>query len=348
MPAELEEEVIKFTHVSLGHQGTEKCMAQIAQTFYIQSLGQKVRKLISRCDICQRVKHPNRSYATESRSHLPSEAGVLCATDLYGPLPIGRGGVRYILVILDVFSKYVKLYALKAATAKACVNKMVGHYVANVIKPKRILSDNGIQFASSLWRRKLTELGIEPIYVPVRFPEANPAERYMREIGKFCKIYCSQNHRKWPDLLSHIEGWLNGTVSDSTGYTPVELMEGKSRPDLFHKFLTKRAEEVPPNETTAEKAVKAFLRMKNKADRRNRRRKVGTTKWDPLVGDQVLVKRQVNSDGAAGQTSKFTPMFHGPFKIVKMTPPAMYEVESADGKTRGVFHKQAMKAYIQG
>jgi hypothetical protein len=155
LPAEFESDVIKFTHESLGHQGTAKYIAQIANTFHVNNLGRKIRKLVSRCGICQRMKHPNRSYMTEWHSHLPTERGTLCATDLFGPLPVGRGGVRYILVILDIFSKSVKLYALRAATTKACLNKIANHYLTHVTQPKRLLSDNGSQFASPLWRRKL-------------------------------------------------------------------------------------------------------------------------------------------------------------------------------------------------
>jgi len=42
---------------------------------------------------------------------LPAKAGDLCALDLFGALPVARGGVRYILVCYDVFSKHVKLRA---------------------------------------------------------------------------------------------------------------------------------------------------------------------------------------------------------------------------------------------
>src|SRR5215510_13846170 len=98
LPTELEIPVIQYVHMTLVHLGTEKCIAQIDNTFHVKGLGRKVRKFISRCDICQRVKHPNRSSAVQNLSHLPKEPGDLCAVDLYGPLPVGRFGFRYIFV----------------------------------------------------------------------------------------------------------------------------------------------------------------------------------------------------------------------------------------------------------
>lgn len=135
--------------------------------------------------------------------------GELCAVDLYGNLPIGRGGVRYILVCFDVFSKFIKLYALKSATTRACLHKIIGHYVSQVISPNCILSDKGTQFASSTWCKKLATLGIDVRFSPIRHPQSNPSERCMREIGNFCRIYCHQAHKKWPELLPKMEEWLN-------------------------------------------------------------------------------------------------------------------------------------------
>jgi len=40
-----------------------------------------------------------------------SKIGNLYALDLFVALPAARGGIRYILVCYDVFSKHVKLHA---------------------------------------------------------------------------------------------------------------------------------------------------------------------------------------------------------------------------------------------
>ena len=109
LPACLEERVLQYTHThththtSLGHLAVEKCMQQIKQAYHLKNLGHKVRKFISCCDTCQRVKFPNRNTTTEERSHLPIKPGSLCVIDLFGSLPTSRGGVKYILVCYYVF-----------------------------------------------------------------------------------------------------------------------------------------------------------------------------------------------------------------------------------------------------
>jgi hypothetical protein len=55
-------------------------------------------------------------------SQMPKTTEEICAVGLYGPLLTGREGVRYIFVCLDVFTVFVKLFALKAATAGGCLH----------------------------------------------------------------------------------------------------------------------------------------------------------------------------------------------------------------------------------
>jgi len=177
LPTDLEISVIRYVHTSLGHPGTEKCIAQIPNTFHVKGLGQKVRKFISQCDTCQWVKYPNRSCAVQNLSHLPTKSGDLCAIDFFGPLPVGHFSFQYIFVCFDMFLKFIKLYPLKAATTKACLNKTVNDYVVNVTHPKYILSDKCSQFASKNWKNKLADMNIDITFSPTHHPQANPSER---------------------------------------------------------------------------------------------------------------------------------------------------------------------------
>ena len=160
---------------------------------------------------------------------------------VYGSLPTSRGGVRYILVCNDVFSRYIKFYPLRSATTKACLNKLINKYFGDAVKPKFILCDDATQFRSPCWSRQLQQHGFDIRFAPIRHPESNPSERCMRELSKFCRIYCSENHRKWAELLPHVENWMNKSVCSSTGYTPSDLMYGTERPNVFRKMVPKES-----------------------------------------------------------------------------------------------------------
>ena len=127
-------------------------------------------------DRCQKCKHPNLSTRVEMQTIQAKEKGELLAMDYYGPLPKAKGGVKHILVTVDFFSKFVKLYPVQRATTKATLRALTKFYIPQYGKPREILSDQGKQFTHNLWRETLEELNIKPILTSIRHPQANLAE----------------------------------------------------------------------------------------------------------------------------------------------------------------------------
>jgi hypothetical protein len=63
----------------------------------VRDLGKKLRRLIALC-VCQRVKHPNRSFTIEEKRHFPTSSRDVCPVDTYRSLPVSKGNVPYIFV----------------------------------------------------------------------------------------------------------------------------------------------------------------------------------------------------------------------------------------------------------
>jgi hypothetical protein len=87
----------------------------------------------------------------------------------------------------------------------------------------------------------------------------------MTEISKFCRIYCHSNHRKWAELIPHIDNWLNNTIASATLYTLVELLFGAERNNLFQKCLPNLPKGEMKHEEIQEKTAKVYERMKQRA-----------------------------------------------------------------------------------
>jgi hypothetical protein len=194
-----------------------------------------------------------------------------------------------------------------------------------------------------MWKKKLSELDVTVRYSPIRHPESNPVERVMREIGKYCKIYCQTTQYKWPELIPKIESWLNTTISGSTGFTPVELMFNDIRPDIFSKILNETKDQQPNNEDLQDKITLAYFTLKKKAAKRKRRKQFGSTRWEPELNEEVLLKCQPTSDAALGIKAKFMTPYDGPWVITKVIPPSCYEIPDKEGKIRETSHKTALK-----
>jgi len=59
----------------------------------------------------------------------------------------------------------------------------------------------------------------------------------MKELSKFYRIYCHENHKYCADLLPQIEQWLDKPVGSSTGYAPVELIFNAQRLNNLRKVF---------------------------------------------------------------------------------------------------------------
>jgi hypothetical protein len=118
------------------------------------------------------------------------------------------------------------------------------------------------------------------------------------------------------------------------------------KPDIFRKILQKEADQSPKDEPLADKLLKAYAKMKLKAEKRNRKRRTGKTLWKPKLGGFVLVKCHPASDAAQGITTKFQMPYEGPYLISREISPAIFELSDTDNRVRGIFSIKHLKPYL--
>lgn len=212
-------DIVNAEHEENGHFGARKCYNKLKRDFWFPKMERTIRKILGGCLICQKVTQYMVGPMGTVTVKQPNE---LVCTDLLGPLPASCGGVQFIIVFVDAFSKYVLCRALKRATSRAILKVLEVVYLNEVGKPWAILSDNGSQFASKLWLSRLEILDIKCSHTSLYYPKGNMTERVNREIVRLLRAYSSQ-HTKWSNYLHDIEKWINHAVHESTGYAPVEL-----------------------------------------------------------------------------------------------------------------------------
>ena len=66
------------------------------------------------------------------------ERNEVLSVDFYGPLPTSVGGVQFLFVVQDLFSKFVTLYPIKRATTKFILKKLSELYFPKMGKPGRL------------------------------------------------------------------------------------------------------------------------------------------------------------------------------------------------------------------
>lgn len=330
-------------HAKLGHPGIYKTTAYIAQYYYWRFMHRDIKKFVLSCDLCQRVKISNKNTEGTYRMVQSAGPGDLVSVDFFGPLPRSTGGMEYIFVVLDVFSKYVRLYPIKRETTDTVLRKLIGSYFPEMGIPKRILSDNGTQFSSSRWSSRLRDLGITVLFSSVRHPQGNPVERVMRELGRLFRTLCFDKHTRWARCINDIEFFLNATTHVSTGFSPMELHFGKkSRDEIMELIQFPESDHLPQDA----KIVLAKERLKKSFDQRAKGQ--GTSsKVIFQIGDLVLLHVPKQSDALKKLTRKFFHIYFGPYLISKDFNNGSYELVDPENHERiiGVHNRVNLKKY---
>jgi transposase InsO family protein len=342
VPESLVIKLVDYHHQLLGHFGSTKVYNSMKGEYYWPNMYRSIKKRLRSCDLCQKTKCSNRPNQGPLTPILYDHVGDLVCVDFYGPLPTGRLGASYVFVVIDAFSKFLKLYPLRKATAKVAAKRLTENY-AGYIKPKCVLSDHGTQFLSSTWENSLRAADIQPTLSSIRHPESNPSERVMRELGRIFRAYCRENHASWVNHLNNIEDCLNYVPHISTGFSPYEILYGRKPPNPLDAVTSGL---LPQRAPLSREEIHAKVRenLRHHANLRQRNQKGETTILE--LDDWVLLKNKVTSDTRTQQFAKFMPLYRGPYKIIAKPHPNTYQIaDPGSNEIKGVYNMTNLKFY---
>lgn len=214
--------IIKKIHELLLHFGSDKVLHFLNKHFFGFNFARIVRDVVASCNVCQATKYYTRPAVGDQYYELPNGPMQLLSMDLFGPLPKSNQGSKYILVIMDVFSKFIKLYPMPDQKLESITRKLE-EFLEIMGTPEVILTDNGGQFITDRWKQFARERNFMIRHTSPYNPQSNPVERVMKELGRIIRTYASHRQTRWEQIIERTEKVMNYTAHTSTGYTPQEL-----------------------------------------------------------------------------------------------------------------------------
>lgn len=93
--------------------------------------------------------------------------------------------------------------------------------------PEKILTDQGTNFMSEIFKNTCRLLKIEKIHTSAYHPENNGAlERSHQTLAEYLRHYINEEQTDWDEWLPYAMFTYNTTPHTATGYTPFELLYG--------------------------------------------------------------------------------------------------------------------------
>jgi transposase InsO family protein len=131
-------------------------------------------------------------------------------------------GYRYLLVCIDVFSKYAWVVPLKNKTGPALVEafKII---LASGRKPEKIMTDQGTEFLNRHFRALMKEEDIE-LYNTYNETKASIVERLIRTLKtKMWRYFTAKKTMRYIDMLPNLVYSYNHSIHRSIKVRPVDV-----------------------------------------------------------------------------------------------------------------------------
>ncbi|KAI5335007.1 hypothetical protein L3X38_025140 [Prunus dulcis] len=200
--------VLQEIHGSVcGDHSGSRSLAQKAfrQGYYWPNMHQDANTLVKKCDKCQRFSNV---------LYIPAEPLTLIVSlwplaqwglDLIGPMPQGKGQVKYVVVAVDYFTKWVEAEALTTITAARMEDFIWTRICCQFGIPYAIITDNSKQFDSKIFRQFCTCLKINLFFASPAHPQSNSQVKAINKITKkLLKRQLDNFKGSWPEKLLNI------------------------------------------------------------------------------------------------------------------------------------------------
>lgn len=234
VPRELRNTLIGENHdnVNACHFGTFKTIARMKDHYFWPQMNRTIAKYVRQCQVCKQTKAYNQNTTPPAGTFVEAKVPwCVVATDIVGPFIRSRNGNRFLLVAVDVFSKFVELKAVRDSTTPAIIKFLSKQVVLRHGCPQIIISDNGNQYHSHLYEEFTNARGIKTWYTANYFAQANVTECVNKTIGNALRIFMIEelNHKKWDEHVDEIASAINSAVHTGTQKSPYEINYGQKR-----------------------------------------------------------------------------------------------------------------------
>ena len=231
VPTSYRGEIFKVLHKGLmsGHMGKTRTIEAVKQRFYWPNYRSDLKLWIRRCRRCCEGKSaPQHHPRVPLRQKKVSAPLDVIAFDVLTLTRTGKGN-KYILMIVDHFTKWVEAYPIANHNAATVARTLAEEWICRYGTPRVLHSDQGTEFTGHLMSRLYSLLQIHKTKTPTYRPQGNgQCERMNRTACKMLSMFVDKfKDTEWDDILPYLMSAYRRSVHESTGVTPNKMMYGR-------------------------------------------------------------------------------------------------------------------------
>ena len=352
VPHSLKDEVLKLCHDHklASHPGIHKTYERVSKSFFWHAMRRDIDLYVRTCKQCSQNKKPSVRPKAAMQNYRVGAPMERVHIDLLGPFNESEEGNKYIVVIVDQFTKWMECYAVPDQSAETVCQVLVKNCLSKLGPPRTIHSDQGRNFESEIFQQVCRAFEIAKTRTTPYRPSSNgQVERMNRIILQSIRCYLGGHIRKWDKHLHLLGMAVRSTINRSTCFTPNFLMLGREvalPKDLFGAISNNDDESLPgyvkellQRMRDAHEAARANLKSSMKREKMYYDHKLRQKFFE--VGDLVY---KLDTTTKVGQSSKLKPIYIGPYLVTKVISPVLYQI--SDRKGDNVIHHDRLRKCI--
>jgi transposase InsO family protein len=338
--------VLEYAHAGPGaaHAGVAETTRRVALSYYWPHWRHDAKMHVLACETCALFSQQRRGRAPLGYLQAFHRFDVV-SIDIFGggsTLPTSNFGNKYVLVCIDLFTKFVVAVPLPDQQAETVASAFLYKWILVMGPPLRLHSDQGRNFESELFSNLCRVWRIGKTRTSPYHPQGNGAcERVNHTIiSGLAKTVHGNSPGKWDLALVHVVFAYNASVHRSTNATPFslvfgaevllpsEILVGLSKPPLpIHSFAYRQYLQLSSAFPSARDNLRAsFLRSKDVYD-------AGAAKRLFRAGDKVCVRKVAMSG-----PSKLAEKWSGLHEVISVEGVIVQIRDLATGTIRFIHH----------
>ena len=226
-------------HDNCNHFGRERVLQFLSNVWWPR-MKDDVTNYLNSCETCLRRKGINnrggqKLTGTNVKGQNPFE--ILYIDFVHMPTP-SRFGHKYILTVIDSFSRFFIAIPCHRDRALDAAEALVRLYCRFGTRPKEVSSDRGTHFTGSVMTELHKLLGIKMSFHVAWHPESSGIiERQHRTLKNSLFITANERNCDWIDILDFCVYAMNAAYNRATKCSPFAVIFGRN-PDLGLPTLT--------------------------------------------------------------------------------------------------------------
>jgi hypothetical protein len=327
-------DILKQAH-EFGHFGGEAIVQRIRKEEGMNwpHIMKDALEVVSKCSTCQKFVIAKTGYNPLKPLYCYSP-GFHYQMDLCGPFPCTTDNNTYIMVLLDVATRFIILRPIPDKSAKTVAKELISIF-SLVGYPRIINSDRGAE-----WKNQILDLVCDAMKIDKRlstayYPQSNGgAERAVQNTKKLLsKLILGNSEDNWDMIVNSVQLMINCKISKRTQTSPFNLMFARRMTNEYPLFSDPPDKLDPMDTDELLKRIEymsdiVFPAIKERTEAYNNLMKQQFDDKHRLIifpiGSFVVVKKK-------GIRKSLTPVYEGPYEVVRKTDNNNYTLRDEMG-----------------